>query len=182
MTEPEPAAPPDRAGDPPPTTPGRPGAGSIVVGVDGSPSSEQALRWAVDRAARTGQRVHAVIAWEYPRVAGVPVNYGVAEISAQDWAGNSRAILDQAVAATLTDVEAAGVQQHVVQGHPAKVLLDMAAEAELLVVGSRGHGGFVGMLVGSVSQHLIAHAACPVTVVRAPAEPAEEVPAAPATR
>ena len=157
-------------------------SGAIVVGVDGSPSSRRALRWAVDRAMRTGQPVHAVIAWDYPVMVGIPVNYGIAQADATDWAGTSEEILDETVRATLTDDEAARVQRHVVQGHPARVLRDAAADADLLVVGSRGHGGFAGMLLGSVSQHLIAHAPCPVTVVRETAEPTEEPPAPPTTR
>jgi nucleotide-binding universal stress UspA family protein len=66
----------------------------------------------------------------------------------------------------LSDGEVAQVRTHVMQGHPAKVLLDAAAGADQLLVGSRGRGGFSGMLLGSVSQHLIAHAPCPVTVIR----------------
>jgi nucleotide-binding universal stress UspA family protein len=183
MSDRGPAAPQHDTGDPltmtpeePQGTPQMPGAsrnGTIVVGVDGSPSSERALRWAVDRARQTGQPVDAVIAWDEPVVAGIPVNYGIGQISATDWAGTSREILDESVRATLTDDEAKLVQQHVVHGHPAKVLLDAAADADLLVVGCRGHGGFVGMLIGSVSQHLIAHAPCPVTVVRDTADPAD---------
>jgi nucleotide-binding universal stress UspA family protein len=65
------------------------------------------------------------------------------------------------------------VSQRAVMGHPAKVLLDAAADAALLVVGSRGRGGFTGMLLGSVSQHVIARAACPVVVVREPGTAAE---------
>lgn len=148
------------------------GGGTIVVGVDGSPSSERALRWAVDRARRAGQAVRAVTAWDYPVSAGIPVNYGIAQIDASDWEGNSRTILDQAVHQALTDDEAALVQQQVVHGHPARVLLEAAADADQLVVGSRGHGGFAGMLLGSVSQHLIAHAPCPVTVIRDTGDPA----------
>ena len=69
--------------------------------------------------------------------------------------------------------DADAVSQRVVMGHPAQVLLDAAAEAALLVVGSRGRGGFRGMLLGSVSRQVIARAACPVVVIRAPAEPSE---------
>jgi nucleotide-binding universal stress UspA family protein len=148
--------------------------GKIVVGVDGSPSSERALRWAVDHARETGETVHAVTAWDYPVSAGIPVNYGAAQMSAADWEGNSRVVLDEALKNALTDDEIAQVRTHVVQGHPARVLLQAAADADQLVVGSRGHGGFAGMLLGSVSQHLIAHAPCPVTVIRETAEPAAQ--------
>jgi len=133
----------------------------IVVAVDGSPSSEQALRWAVRQAAATGAEVHAVHAWHLPDLYG----WG-AVIDDVDWAENARLVLDRALAEALEPAVAAGVHRHVVEGHATQVLLDAAADADLLVVGSRGHGGFAGMLLGSVSQHVVAHAACPVVVVR----------------
>jgi nucleotide-binding universal stress UspA family protein len=173
MTDRGPAASPaDRTSEPRGPS-GPAGSAAIVVGVDGSPSSRLALRWAVDRAGQTGQPVHAVIAWDYPVMAGIPVNYGIGQVDAGDWDGNSREILDETIRETLTADEIARVEQHVVHGHPAKVLQEAAADADLLVVGCRGHGGFAGMLLGSVSQHLIAHAPCPVTVVRETEEPGD---------
>lgn len=133
--------------------------GRIVVGVDGSPSSEQALRWAAEQARRTGEEVHAVIAWEYP------ANYGGAPISDIDWAADSRGALQKAVANAVDEADAQRVVQHVVHAHPAQALLDAAAGADLLVVGCRGYGGFAGMLLGSVSQHVVAHSPCPVVVL-----------------
>ena len=144
--------------------------GRIVVGIDGSPSSERALRWAVDRARESGGTVDAVIAWDVPVSAGIPVNYGGAQISAADWEGNSRTVLDETLGKVLSEEERAQVHPRTVQGHPARVLLQAAEGAYQLVVGSRGHGGFAGMLLGSVSQHLIAHAPCPVTVIRGPGD------------
>jgi nucleotide-binding universal stress UspA family protein len=147
---------PDRAHD----------VGRIVVGVDGSPSSEEALRWGLAQSALTGQPVHAVISWEFP------VDYGVAPMGDFDWEANSAAVLSGTVQKVLAEVRPEGpadeVEQHVDRGHPARVLLEAAASAALLVVGSRGHGGFTGMLLGSVSQHVVAHAACPVVVVHRP--------------
>jgi nucleotide-binding universal stress UspA family protein len=133
--------------------------GRIVVGVDGSASSEEALRWAVRQSRLTGQPVDAVIAWDYP------VNYGVAEVHEFDWQGDSAELLQKTVTNVLTEDDARLVRQRVVHGHAAKVLLDASADADLVVVGSRGHGGFTGMLLGSVSQHVVAHATCPVVVV-----------------
>jgi nucleotide-binding universal stress UspA family protein len=150
--------------------------GRIVVGIDGSPSSERALRWAVDRAAVTGQVVEAVIAWNSPLSSGLPVNYGAAQIGAVDWEGNARLVLRESLGQVLSDEEAAQVRTRVVEGHPARVLLDAAAGADQVVVGSRGHGGFAGMLLGSVSQHLIAHAPCPVTVIRDADRPQTSLP------
>jgi nucleotide-binding universal stress UspA family protein len=134
----------------------------IVVGVDGSPSSAEALRWAVNQARLTGQMVQAVIAWEFPPFSGLPpLGEEV------DWADVGRAILGKAVHSALAERDARGVNQHVARGGPAQVLLDAARGADLLVVGCRGYGGFSGLLLGSVSQHVVTHAACPVVVVRA---------------
>jgi nucleotide-binding universal stress UspA family protein len=134
----------------------------IVVGVDGSPASLQALRWAAGQAALTHASVRAVTSWSQP--AGYAMEYVGDDI---DWAENGRAILDDALAA-VGDETSAGVERSVVEGEPAHVLVDASAGADLLVVGSRGHGGFTGLLLGSVSDYVIAHAACPVLVVRTP--------------
>ena len=142
-------------------------SGHIVVGVDGSSHSEVALRWAVEQARLTGQPVDAVTSWS------IPVDYsigGAAPLQPFDWEGSAVSILAETVATVVDEADAGRVTQRVVLGHPAQVLLDAAADADLLVVGSRGRGGFTGMLLGSVSQHVIARAPCPVVVVRAAAE------------
>ena len=132
----------------------------IVVGVDGSPASLDALTWAVRQASLTGAAVEAVTAWQFPATyGGYPVDAGT------DWQANAQAIQDTAVKEALGD-EATSLLRRVAQGHSVRVLLDAAAEAELLVVGSRGHGGFTGMLLGSVSEHVVAHAPCAVVVIR----------------
>jgi nucleotide-binding universal stress UspA family protein len=132
----------------------------IVVGVDGSPSSEQALRWAAEQARSTGQELHAVIAWQSPVTYGAPpVPDGI------DWAEDSRATLQKTVENALPEAEARKVVLHAVHGAPAPALLDAAQGAGLLVVGCRGHGGFAGLLLGSVSQHVVTHATCPVLVM-----------------
>ena len=140
------------------------GSGRIVVGVDGSSHSEEALRWALGQARLTGQPVDAVISWR------IPVEYGVGRVgavAAYDWEGLATRTLRDTVAKVADSPEADLVSQRAVMGHPARGLLDAAADAALLVVGSRGRGGFRGMLLGSVSQHVVARAACPVVVVRA---------------
>jgi nucleotide-binding universal stress UspA family protein len=142
-----------------------PSRGRIVVGVDGSASSQQALRWAVRQARLTGDELHAVAVWDYPT--------GALVLEDVDWFGITGKALDDTVTATLPPDEADWVQRSVQRGYPARVLLDTAADAELLVVGSRGRGGMVGMLLGSVSQHVVTHARCPVVIVRAePSTPA----------
>jgi nucleotide-binding universal stress UspA family protein len=142
-----------------------PSRGKIVIGVDGSASSQQALRWAARQARLTGEELHAVSVWDYPT--------GALVLEDIDWFGITSKTLDDAVTASLHPDEADRVQRSVLRGYPARVLLDAAAEADLLVVGSRGRGGMVGMLLGSVSQHVVTNARCPVVVVRAePSTPA----------
>ncbi len=137
--------------------------GRIVVGVDGSPSSRAALRWAVRQAKLTGAAVDAYTAWE------MPVSYswvqgavsGIEDFEKAAWRTLAEAIGE-------TGAAQAGVEIHpwVQEGHPAHVLVAAARGASLLVVGSRGHGEFAAALLGSVSQNCVHHAPCPVVVVR----------------
>lgn len=134
----------------------------IVVGVDGSSSSREALRWAVRQAALTGSVVDAVIAWRDPSgYAGYA--WLIGDATYKDLAAKT---LRETVDAVVTAGSGVTVRQHVVEGHPARILLDAAQGASLLVVGSRGHGGFIEMLLGSVSQHCVQHAPCPVVIIR----------------
>ncbi len=138
----------------------------IVAGVDGSPCSVRALRWAVRQARLTGGSVDAVLAWEYPTSYGgygwVP--YGFTEGTDFGEAAE-RALADSISQATDPD-DRVDVRPRVVRGNPAQALLDAARGADLLVVGSRGHGGFTAALLGSVAQHCVYHAGCPVVVIR----------------
>ncbi|KJS63282.1 universal stress protein [Streptomyces rubellomurinus] len=136
----------------------------IVVGVDGSPASVDALRWAVGHARARGAVVVALSAWQYPVATGwvVPV------MEYEDLSGSYRKILDDCVRQVADTDPEAEVEALVVEGGAVQCLLDAARGAELLVVGSRGHGGFTGALLGSVSQHCVQHAPCPVVVVRHP--------------
>lgn len=133
--------------------------GRIVVGVDGSPQSEQALRWAAEQARLTGQEVDAVIVSEFPKPGDVPSGGDL------EWLNDAAGVLSKSVENVLGDVNTPRVTRDVLHGHPAKMLLEYARSAELLVVGSRGHGGFTGLLLGSVSDHVVVHATCPVVVV-----------------
>jgi nucleotide-binding universal stress UspA family protein len=132
--------------------------GRIVIGVDGSDASLDALRWALRQAKVTDSDVEAVTSWSVPNQ--------FAELVAEkvDWNARATSLLEEALA----KVEKGGIRitQTVTQGHPAAVLTDASTNSDLLVVGSRGHGGFAGMLLGSVSEHVSAHADCPVVVVR----------------
>ncbi len=133
----------------------------IVVGVDGSPSSVRALRWAIRQAGRTGSVVDAICAWQYP------VSYGWAVTEPDPAIGTlASEALEKAIAGARQAGESVEIRPHVLEASPAQALIDAARGADLLVVGSRGHGGFTGMLLGSVSQHCVHHAPCPVLVVR----------------
>lgn len=137
--------------------------GGIVVGIDGSPSSLAALRWALDQAERTGATLRAVHAWERPSAWGQPVPVYPGDHLERD--ADER--LAQIIEAATADRRPVEVSRMVVKGDPASALLDESEGADLLVVGSRGHGGFAGALLGSVSQKCVHHATCPVVVVRA---------------
>jgi nucleotide-binding universal stress UspA family protein len=132
----------------------------IVVGVDGSTASLHALRWAITQAELTSSRVQAVLTWQTPGQAGFDIYIPVV-----DWANLAQRTLEVALKEA-GDGSPLDVDTLVRQGHPAKILVDVSAGAQLLVVGSRGHGGFAGLLLGSVSEYVIAHASCPVLVIR----------------
>ena len=139
----------------------------IVAGVDGSPSSMSALRWAVRQAGLTGAAVDAVIAWHYPVAPG---GYGYAPIGMGEsfnFNENAEKTLADATGNAIDPGSGVVVRGLVVEGNAAQVLLDASDGADLLVVGSRGHGGFTEALLGSVSQHCVHHAHCPVVVIRA---------------
>ncbi len=137
----------------------------IVVGVDGSPSSYEALRWAVRYAALVGGTVDAVTAWELPGLYGWSAPAVDTDIDVDE----ARQRMTRELADVLGGEGAASVSTHVAHGNPAEVLLRAAEGAEVVVVGSRGRGGFARALLGSVSQHVSQHASCPVVIVRAPA-------------
>jgi nucleotide-binding universal stress UspA family protein len=133
----------------------------IVVGVDGSEQSEQALRWATRMSLATGAQIDAVTAWH------VPVGYGGTYLP-ESWSpkDDARATLIRAIDAVFAGGRPAGLRLLVRQGPAARALLDASAGAEMLIVGSRGRGGFVGLLLGSVSAACAQHADCPVLIVR----------------
>ncbi len=141
------------------------GEARIVVGVDGSEGSKHALEWAARQAGYTGATLEVVIAWEYPATYGwVPVppeDYGLGEYAEK--------ALNEEIEAVLGTETTVKVVRRVVQGHPAEALVAASEGAELLVVGSRGYGGFADALLGSVSTYAVHHAHGPVTVVRPPA-------------
>jgi nucleotide-binding universal stress UspA family protein len=137
---------------------------TVVVGVDGSEGSRRALEWAVDEARRRGTTLRVVHAWSFPYAPASAGYVPLPEASLYDAAKKGAArVLDEELAA----VDASGVEvEHVlVEGAAAETLVDASADAELLVVGSRGHGGFAGVLLGSVGTHAAHHAHVPVVIV-----------------
>jgi nucleotide-binding universal stress UspA family protein len=132
----------------------------IFVGVDGSPSSIEALRWAKRIGDGIGAEITAVTTWEYPS------SYGLGAVPT-DWRpdDDAAAQLAEALRLAFGSPQPAGVTSQIIEGHAAAVLVEISAGAEMLVVGSRGHGGFVGLLLGSVSAYCAEHASCPVVVL-----------------
>lgn len=132
----------------------------IVVGVDGSDPSKQALRWAARIAAAEDARLDVVLAWQVPTLAYRSIGPIV------DMQGATEEALRQAVDDVFGEQRPDGMQLRTLQGGGAPVLLDASRGALLVVVGSRGRGGFAGLLLGSVSAKVAEHAECPVLVVR----------------
>lgn len=140
----------------------------IVVGFDGSGNSQNALGWAVDEARQRNGRILLVTAWSKPPLAWYPavLETAAGEIAAED---SPQRIAETLQADALKTAAAEGVAatgQVVHSDSPASAILDAAKDADLVVVGSRGHGGFPGLHLGSVSTQVINHAPCPVLVVR----------------
>lgn len=136
-------------------------APQIVVGIDGSDPSKNALRWAAKLAPFLGATIHAVIAWEYPIVFGL--DGGIPGAWKPD--ETAKDILRDTLDSVFGKERPVGLNGSISQGHATFVLLDASKDAEMLIVGSRGLGGFAGLLLGSVSSACAEHAKCPVLVV-----------------
>lgn len=135
----------------------------IVVGVDGSDTSRDAVRWALSQAALTGAELRAVSSWRWP-------NYLTRIPPGVDLAAETSAVLDEVIEDALAESPAFAsvtVTKHVVEGPAGPALLTQSDGATLLVVGARGRAAFPGMLLGSVAEYCVREAPCPVVVVRA---------------
>jgi nucleotide-binding universal stress UspA family protein len=134
----------------------------IVVGIDGSEGSQRALLWAVDEARLRDAEIEVVHSWHIPYTGGY---YAAAAIDWRPVEKSAQAVLDHAV----DGVETAGLRHPVTRtlstDGPAPAILAAAKDADLVIVGSRGRGGFTGLLLGSVSHQVAHHATCPVVVV-----------------
>ena len=137
---------------------------NIVVGIDGSEASLAALRSAIDEAAYRGVALDAVHVWSLPAMSGAET-LGAVMLPVDELEASAHAILEQALAKV--DRRDVAVTPIVIQGATAHSLIEHAANAPMLVVGSRGSGGFIGLLVGSVAHQVLHHCPCPVLVVPA---------------
>jgi nucleotide-binding universal stress UspA family protein len=147
----------------------------IVVGVDTSEGSRAALRWALEEAERTGADVEAVLAYDFG-LAWIDVGSGYQAQWIQQAADAAKARLHAFVDEMAPAPDGVVVHPVVVEGSAAEVLTEMASNADLLVVGTRGRGGFKGLLLGSVSQRCAQRAPCPVVVVPEDQETDARVP------
>ena len=138
-----------------------------MVGVDGSNPSRQALRWALREAAERHLTVEAVQVWHYPPLTYAPGIMAAPVFAREDLEADAKAVLDEAVDAILGESGVAReVGRVVVEGSAVERLVELSQDADLLVVGHRGRGGFRELLLGSVAHQCTAHASCPVVVVR----------------
>lgn len=144
----------------------------IVVGVDGSECSKLALRWAARLAAEEGADIEAVIAWQLP----VGIGWGAVLPDSYQPAADMEKILVEAIDDVFGSNRPRHLRTRVCEGDASAVLVDASEGALLTVVGSRGHGGFAGVLLGSVSARVAEHARCPVLVVHGDAAPAAKQP------
>jgi uncharacterized protein YeaO (DUF488 family)/nucleotide-binding universal stress UspA family protein len=154
------------------TGPDRTNDGAVVVGVDGSSASQQALRWAAAEARLRDVPLRVVHAWTFPYSVGLIDPGGLSSASGsvplepRDLRRAANEILDAAIAGPGDDLHDLEVDRVSAEGSAAAVLVDLVSASDLLVVGSRGRGGFSSLLLGSTSQQCSHHAPCPVVIVR----------------
>lgn len=147
----------------------------VVVGVDGSEPSLQALREAADQTRRLHGTLECVIAWEMPTATGIPIPLP----TTFNPAAVAHAVVDAAVEKVLGTSPDIPVTTHVIEGHPARVVPEASKGAALLVIGSDGHHGPFHSRIGSVADASVRHAACPVLVIRPKSEAAVTPPDGP---
>ena len=145
----------------------------VVVGVDGSAGATQALEWAVAEAGLRKDALHVVHAWMVPLIEAIPDAWliGSPTVGPADeevyehLAAAARKVLDGAIDKAKALDPQLEIVGELTEMRPAPALIAAAGDAELLVVGSRGRGGFTGLLLGSVSAQCVHHAPCPVVIV-----------------
>ncbi|WJK66065.1 universal stress protein [Streptomyces albidoflavus] len=141
----------------------------IVAGVDGSPTSREALRWAAEEARLRTATLRVVCGWEWSspfNLIGPALEYAAPDADTPSMEELTRAKVEELLTGTLGEEPGVPVEVRVVQGPATRVLVDASEGATLIVVGARGHSGIKGAVLGSVSRHVTQHARCNVVVVR----------------
>jgi len=140
----------------------------IVVGVDHSEGAKEALRFAFEEAQLRGATLRVVHAWQFGYIGAPSIEGSVPVLGAEldEHRSAAEAVLDAMVREAIPEAGDIKIERPVVEGAAAAVLVEESRGADLLVVGSRGHGGFAQLLLGSVSQQCAHHAECPVVIVR----------------
>lgn len=134
----------------------------IVVGVDGSENSRRALRWALTEARLRGMAVEVVHCWHFPYVADPAGMVAYPSAALQE---SAEALVRESLQSMGDDTQGIAITTRVEQAPGAETLVSLSESAELLVIGRRGHGGFLSLVLGSVAQQVVSHAHCPVVVV-----------------
>jgi nucleotide-binding universal stress UspA family protein len=144
----------------------------IAVGVDHSAGAKEALRFALEEAQLRRATLRAVHAWQFGFIGATGMEGALPAVGGElhEFRNAAAAVLDATLREAIPDLGEVEVDRRVVEGAPAAVLVEESRDADLLVVGSRGHGGFAQLLLGSVSQQCAHHAECPVIIVRSKAD------------
>ena len=142
--------------------------GVMVVGVDNSAGAKAALRFALEEARLRQATLRVVHAWQFGNIGTTGLEGWLPAIGGEleDFRQGAAATLEETLREVGADTEGVAIERHIDQGAAAAVLVEESRGADLLVVGSRGHGGFAQLLLGSVSQQCAQHALCPVVIVR----------------
>lgn len=145
----------------------------IVVGVDHSEGAKAALRFALEEATLRQATLRVVHAWQYAYIGatGLEGSYPALGGDIKELRDAAASDLDATLREAVPETGTVDVERRVVEDRPAAALVDESRGADMVVVGSRGHGGFTGLLLGSVSQQVAHHAACPVVIVHQKREP-----------
>lgn len=133
----------------------------VIVGVDGSAESGRALRWAADYVTQLGGVVHAITVWHQPVQFGYRLATSDAELEQR-----AKRSLEEIVKPVHEEYPKLDLKSRLLRGHVVDEMVGLSNQADLMVLGNKGHGAFTGMMVGSVALKLVHHSRCPVTVIR----------------
>ncbi|WP_243793597.1 universal stress protein [Saccharopolyspora gloriosae] len=136
-------------------------AQTVVAGIDGSEESKRALHWAAEYVTKVGGLVHAITVWHQPVQFGYRLPTPDTELEQR-----ARKLLDETTESVKAEFPKVDIRPRLIRGHVIDELVGLSPQADMMVVGNKGHGAFTGMMVGSVALKLVHHARCPVLVVR----------------